>query len=93
MSGSQSNHSIHIGGYTAERRGNHYTILGRGIPIGYLHLREGQWVASRCTLDRTRPQLEIADANPHDAMRVFLHNEGWVRPGGTGGFTGSGRAS
>lgn len=79
MSSSQNN-NIAMGGYAAEKRGDHYRILGRGIIIGHLDRREEQWVATRSTLDRGRAQKDARDADPREALRFFLYVEGWSVP-------------
>lgn len=74
------NNDIKIGGYVAKNRGDHYTIMGRGVIIGCLDRREEQWLASRSTLDRGRAQQDARDADPREAMRAFLQVEGWSVP-------------
>lgn len=46
---------IKNGGYTAEMKGDYFTIKSRGITIGHLDLEEGMWVARGQAINSEAP--------------------------------------
>lgn len=75
-----NNHVIEITAYPAEKRGDHYTIRGRGVRIGHLDLQEGLCVASRATHAPRgeSPKLNVRYTSARAAMNTFLRREGWL---------------
>ena len=71
---------IEVGGYIAVRRGNHFTIKGRGYDIGFLDLEGEVWVARRSALTvETAPGPVCSGPDPKSVLHEFLRREGYLK--------------